>query len=293
MNTAGKSKNREQRDHNHDTLQAKLSKKYMSSVKHKYILLSSAPGVGKTVVAVNLAIALSKMNLNVGLVDANFNNPDIHRTLCLQDEFYLSLKSVITPIAYSDGLKVVSIAGPLTKNEIKKEHDTSTLYNIMQCVGNIDWGKTDCLFFDTSAGPSEELRTVIRSVPDAKIIIVTAPNKIDQKRFSEMNDFIEKEDIRIWGWIENMRGFLCQNCDQRFSTMGTGPVGRAVYLNEIPFLGRIPIDVNIDKTLDEKIIYTEFPYHYGAEPYEMIAERIMVLSKKTINRSQNVKVIPC
>jgi len=120
MNTAGKSKNREQRDHNHDTLQAKLSKKYMSSVKHKYILLSSAPGVGKTVVAVNLAIALSKMNLNVGLVDANFNNPDIHRTLCLQDEFYLSLKSVITPIAYSDGLKVVSIAGPLTKNEIKK-----------------------------------------------------------------------------------------------------------------------------------------------------------------------------
>ena len=141
MNIEAKKSGIKQHNNDYDGVKAKSSKKPVSPVKHKFILISSAPRVGKTVVAVNLAIALSKMNLNVGLVDANFNNPDIHRTLCLQDEFYLSLKSVITPIAYSDGLKVVSIAGPLTKNEVKKEHDTSTLYNIMQCVGNIDWGK--------------------------------------------------------------------------------------------------------------------------------------------------------
>lgn len=54
-----------------------------------------------------------------------------------------------------------------------------------------------------------------------------------------------------------------------------------------------PIDVKMDTTLDEKINYTGYPHHYGDEPYDVIAERIMVLSKKTINRLQNLKVMPC
>jgi ATP-binding protein involved in chromosome partitioning len=293
VNTDDKSKNREQRDQSHDNLPDRLSKKSRSSVTHKYILVSSKPGVGKTSVTVNLALAFSKMNFKVGLMDANFISPDICRLLCLQDEIKLSSKSEINPIAYSDSIKVVPLAEACKKNKSPKEQSVSAAPDIIQQVSMIDWGRTDYLFFDTSAGPSEELHKVIGSVPDAKIIVVTAPNKVDQKSFSDMIDFIRNEDIHIWGWIENMRGFLYQNCDRRLSVMGTGPVGRAIYLNEIPFLGRIPVDVNMKKASNKNALFTEYPCRYEIEAFDMIAERIIVLNKKKINRSQHLEVMQC
>lgn len=276
-----------------DDVKVKPSNKNISQVKHKYILVSSKPGVGKSVVTVNLAIAFSKMNLSVGLVDANFNSPAINRLLSFQDELHLSSDSKIDPIIYSDLLKVMPVADVFKKYKSQKQQSMSSISDIIQWVSEMDWGRTDYLFFDTSAGPSDELREVIGSVPDAKVIIVTAPNKIDQKSFVEMTNFIRREDIHIWGWIENMRGFLCQNCDRRISTMGTGPAGRAIYLNEVPFLGRIPIDLNMEADLDKQTNLTEYPWNYETEPYDMIADKIIALNKKTINLSQKLEVESC
>ena len=61
-----------------------------------------------------------------------------------------------------------------------------------------------------------------------------------------------KEKISIFGWIENMRGFLCQNCGQRQELVSTGPSSRAIFLNEVPFLGRIPIDTNLNEFVDTR-----------------------------------------
>ena len=284
MNILDKSNKRIHPDHCDDTRTTMGSKKPLPIAKHKFILVSSKPGVGKTVVAVNLAVALSKTGTKVGLVDANFNKPDIHKRLWFPDKYPFISRTGLRPIDYSDALKVLPLT--LEPNKNKKGQNERSLSEFIKSISSVDWGRTNYILFDTSAGPTEELLEVIKSFPDAKVIIVTAPNKIDQKSFTEMTCFVREQNIPIWGWIENMRGFLCQNCDRRLSTIGTGPSGRTIFLNEIPFLGRIPVDINIDKNSDVKTVLTEYPCPYDTEPYDMIAGKIITLIKKPGYKTQ-------
>jgi Mrp family chromosome partitioning ATPase len=140
----------------------------------------------------------------------------------------------------------------------------------------VSWGSLDYLFVDAPSGPGEGLLTVIRAIPEANTIIVTAPHKIGGDRAKNMINFFRKEKIPIFGWIENMRGFLCQHCGKSLELFSTGPGNRAVFLGDIPFLGRIPIDPHmvecadagdsfIDKHLESEV----------AEACNLIIEKIM------------------
>ena len=149
------------------------------------------------------------------------------------------------------------------------------IVDVRRFISSVNWGSLDYLFVDTPSAPGEGLLTVIRAIPQAKTIIVTAPNKISGECAKNMINFFRKEKMPIFGWIENMCGFLCQNCGKRQDLFSTGPGSRAVFLLDIPFLGRIPIDPHMGACADAGDLFLErHPESEVAQACNLIIEKI-------------------
>jgi len=239
--------------------------------------MSSQGGVGKTSVIVNLASSLAKKGMRIGLMDANFHGPGIHSMLGLEPAVASNSDKQFIPMPYSDNLKVASIVSLMQDiDETGIWGKPLKISDIRRFILSVNWGELDYLFVDTPAGPGEKLLSVVQAIPDAKIIIVTTPNMISGDRAKKMINFFRKEQIPIFGWIENMRGFLCQNCGGRQELFSTGPGSRAVFLMDIPFLGRVPIDPHLGESADTgEPFLQKYPESEVAEACNLIVEKIM------------------
>ena len=157
--------------------------------------------------------------------------------------------------------------------------------DIRRFISSVNWGGLDYLFVDTPPGPGEGLLTVIRAIPEAKIIIVTAPNKIGGDRAKNMINFFRKYNIPIFVWIENMRGFFCQHCGQGLELFSSGTGSRAVFLGNIPFLGRIPIDPHLAECADAgKTFLEKHPESEVAEGCNLIIKKLSIRDYRTQKR---------
>lgn len=260
-----------------EAMKAQTIQESMASIKHKFLVMSSKGGVGKTSIIVNLAMALSRKGVKVGLMDVNYHNPDIHTMLGLEHAVARDSDNRLIPTRYSENLKVASI------ESLMQEIDETDIWgkplkisDIRRFISNVNWDGLDYLFVDTPSGPSEGLLTVIRAIPEAKAIIVTAPNKIDGDRARNMIEFFRKENIQTFGWIENMRGFFCRDCGKSMELFSSGPGNRAVFLGNIPFLGRIPIDPHMAGCADAGDPFLDkHPESEVAEGCNLIIEKIM------------------
>ena len=248
----------------------------MSSIKHKFLVMSSQRGVGKTSVIANLGVALSKRGVRVGLLDSNFHNPDICRMLGLEPETASNSQEQFIPAPYSDDLKVASIESVMQSVDVTGGWEKPLRNSdIQKFISSVNWGSLDYLLIDTPAGPGEGLLNVIGAIPQAETIIVTAPNRIGRSRAKNMIDFFEKEKVPIFGWIENMQGFFCQDCGKRHELFSSGSGSRAVFLGDIPFLGRIPIDPHMVECADAGQPFLEkYPESEIAEACNLIINRI-------------------
>jgi Mrp family chromosome partitioning ATPase len=258
-------------------LQDQAIQKSISSIKHKFLVMSSQGGVGKTSVIVNLAVALSIRGMKVGLIDANFHGPDIHRMLGLDPAIASYSDKSFIPAVYSDNLKVASIESVMEdQNEEGVWGKSPEISEILWFISSLNWGNLDYLFIDTPPGPGEGLLAMIRAIPEAKKIIVTAPNKVGRDSAKNMINFFRKEKLPIFGWIENMCGFLCQNCGVRQELFSSGSGSRAVFLGEISFLGRIPIEPHMDECVDVRKPSLEmYPKSEVAGGFNLIAEKLL------------------
>ena len=156
--------NRDEASNNNtdEASQVRDLQKFMSSIKHKFLVMSSQGGVGKTSVIVSLAVALSKKGMKVGLMDANFRCPDIRRMLGLEPAVANNSDKQFTPMPYSDNLKVASIESlMLDIDETGVWGKPLKISNIRRFISSANWGSLDYLFVDAPSGPGEGLLTVI------------------------------------------------------------------------------------------------------------------------------------
>ncbi|CAB1058261.1 hypothetical protein D1BOALGB6SA_3017 [Olavius sp. associated proteobacterium Delta 1] len=277
MSISENSRNRASEKNADEAMQIQALQKSMSVIKHKFVVMSSNRGVGKTSVIVSLALSLAKKEMKVGLMDANFHGPDIHRMLGLEPVVASVSDKPFIPVAYSDELKVASIESVMQdQNGTGEWGKPPKVSDIRRFISSINWGSLDYLLVDTPPGPCAELITVLRDIPDAETIIVTAPNRISRDRAQKMINFFRKEKIPIFGWIDNMQGFLCQHCGQRQEMFSTGSAGRAIFLMDIPFLGRIPVDPHWGESGDtgEAVLET-YPSSQVAEACNLIIKKIL------------------
>ncbi len=248
----------------------------LSLIKHKYIVTSNKRGVGKTSLAANLAVALSKKMMNVGLIDLDLHGTNISNMLGLQGIHETDVDNQFVPEPYSDYLKVISI------KSIMKDVDQSVIWRgglkthvIRQFIADANWGGLDYLIIDSISGAGDEPLAVAHAIQDAKVIFVSAPEKEYlphvRNQVSELINLYEDAQNPILGFVENMSGFLCQNCDKT----GEGVFTEAIIFN-VDYLGRIPIDPYMRDCLAAGQSYLEkYPNSEAAHGYELIVDKII------------------
>lgn len=257
--------------------QDQIIKDSLSLIRDKFMVMSGKGGVGKTSVAANLAMALSRQGAKVGLMDIDLHGPDIPRILGLKGVLEASVDGRIKPKPYSDNLEVVSVgsmAGDPDKAVIWR--GPLKLQVIRQFISGVQWGKLDYLIIDSPPGTGDEPLTVAQTIPDAKAIIVTMPQEMCLGDVRKSINFCKTVNMQVLGLIENMSGFVCPHCGKSIDLFGTGGGSRTATAMNIPFLGRIPLDAKMVKCADAGESYMEkYPDSEVTKAFNQVVAKII------------------
>lgn len=233
-------------------------KESLALIKDKFLVMSGKGGVGKTSVAVNLAVALSKRGDKVGLMDVDLHGPDIPRMLGLRGLVETTADGRFIPKPYSDNLKVISIES-MTPNvdEAVIWRGPLKMHAIRQFIYDVHWGRLDYLIVDSPPGTGDEPLTVAQTIPGAKAIIVTTPQEISLADVRKAISFCKTVKMPIFGLVENMSGFVCPHCGQPVNLFGAGGGFRTARATNIPLLAQIPFDPEMVSCADKGISFLE------------------------------------
>ena len=261
----------------HAAAQDQAIQESLALIKHKFLVMSGKGGVGKTSVAANLAIALSKKGAQVGLMDVDLHGPDIPRMLGLKGLLDISADRRMVPKFYSDNLKVVSM------DSLSQDTDKALIWRgplkmnvIRQFISDAYWGSLDYLIVDSPPGTGDEPLSVAQTIPGAKAVIVTTPQEISLADIRKSINFCRTIKMPILGLIENMSGFVCPHCGESVDLFGTGGGFRTAAAMNVPFLGRIPFDPKMVKCTDAGESYMEkYSDSEVTQAYNEIIEKIM------------------
>ncbi|MGE8540098.1 iron-sulfur cluster carrier protein ApbC [Acinetobacter sp. ANC 3813] len=238
------------------------------------ILVSSGKGgVGKSTTTVNLALALQKLGLKVGVLDADIYGPSIPtmlgnagRTPMIEAEHFVPLD------AY--GMAVLSI-GHLTG-----DHNTPVAWRgpkatgaLMQLFNQTLWPELDVLMIDMPPGTGDIQLTLAQRIPVTGAVIVTTPQNVALMDATKGIELFNRVQIPVMGVIENMSTHICSNCGHEEQIFGTGGGDKLAEQYHIPLLGRLPLNVQIRENADagKPSVLAE---DSAAEGYMAIAERI-------------------
>ncbi|OGP60849.1 MAG: ATPase [Deltaproteobacteria bacterium RBG_13_49_15] len=230
----------------------------LGKIKNKIIVMSGKGGVGKSSVAVNLSIALSKKGFQVGLMDVDLHGPDVLRMLGLKGTVEVTGDRKISPLAYSKNLKVLSIESfTPNKDEAIIWRGPLKYSAIQQFIGEVYWGDLDFLLIDSPPGTGDEPLTIAQMIPDAKAVIVTTPQEISLADVRKSIHFCRTVKMEILGIVENMSGFKCPHCGESIGLFGSGGGEKTACDMRLTMLGKIPFDPKLVACGDAGISYQD------------------------------------
>lgn len=244
----------------------------MRRVKHKIVVLSGKGGVGKSTVAVNLAVTLMMSGRRVGLLDVDIHGPSIPTMLGLEGTIAQAQGEEVMPVDV-DGLKVLSM-GFFLPNQ-----DDAVIWRgplkmgmIRQFLQDVAWGDLDFLIIDSPPGTGDEPLSVCQLIGRMDgAVIVTTPQRVAAVDVRKSITFCRKLGVPILGIIENMSGFVCPSCGAATPIFLSGGGRRIAQDMDVPFLGSIPIDPQIAEACDNG---RSFIRDYAASPTAAIMRKI-------------------
>jgi ATP-binding protein involved in chromosome partitioning len=211
----------------------------LPGVKNIIAVGAGKGGVGKTTVAVNLALALARSGSKVGMIDGDIYGPNVPIMLGLKTQLTTDGQKILPAERY--GLQVVSM-GFMTTDDAPIIWRGPMLHGaLQQFFREVRWAELDYLVVDMPPGTGDVALTLSQTVPVAGAIIVTTPQVVslaDSRRAAAM---YRKLNIPTLGIVENMSHFVCRNCHHEADIFGHGGGEQMAAELKIPFLGRIPI----------------------------------------------------
>jgi len=260
-------------------------RKNMEKIKHKIVIISGKGGVGKTTIAINLAMSLASVGLRVGILDVDITGPNAIKMLGISPE----LKPRVDPEAKRfypiDGplkLKVMSMAFlTLTPDEPVIWRGPMKMTAVRQFLGDAEWGELDYLICDLPPGTSDETLDILQLIPDENVIIVTTPQEValmDARKTIKMAMVMQR---KILGIIENMSGFNCPHCGDYIDLYPPGGAEKASTDFNISLLGKIPFEIEVSQQGDQGLPFIiKYPESKSAKAFKDAVRKIRELLEK-------------
>lgn len=249
-------------------LQARLCR-----INHKIVVLSGKGGVGKSTVAVNLAMALSLSGLRVGLLDVDIHGPSVPTMLGLENATLKGNPGELFPVELGS-MKIMSL-GFLLQNP-----DDAIIWRgpmkmgvIKQFLTDVNWGDLDYLIVDAPPGTGDEPLSLCQLIqPLDGAVIVTTPQKVAAVDVRKSISFCRQVHVPVLGVVENMSGFVCPKCGELTQILPEGGGRKIAEDMKVPYLGAIPMDPAVAQSSDDGRV---FIHHYASSPTGKIMQDII------------------
>lgn len=233
---------------------------------------SGKGGVGKSTMAASIAYGLKRSGCQVGLMDADVYGPSIPQLLGINQRPEIVDKK-IKPIEL-DGMKVISMGFLVPPGEAVVWRGPMLHGAITQFLRDTAWGDLDYLVIDMPPGTGDIALTLSQLLPLTGAVIVCTPQDVALLDAVKAIAMFRKVNIPVLGMIENMSYFQCPDTGKRYDIFGSGGAKKRAAELEIPFLGEVPINIQIRVNGDEGRIAGNFDPAAGAEYFEAICHRL-------------------
>src|SRR4029077_15244546 len=235
---------------------------------------SGKGGVGKSTVAVNLALGLRDLGLRVGVLDADIYGPSTPRLFAIKGKPQTKGGTRLMPMD-GYGLKVMSIGFLVEEETPMIWRGPMVMSALSQMLREVEWGELDVMVVDMPPGTGDAQLTMAQQVPLRGAVIVSTPQDlalVDARRGIAM---FRRVNVPVLGIVENMSTFVCPHCGGRTDIFGHGGARREAERLGVPFLGEVPLDLAIRETSDagRPVVATD-PDREHAAIFRRIAERV-------------------
>lgn len=210
---------------------------------------SGKGGVGKTTLAVNLAIAMSKLGHKVGLLDADVYGPNVPLMLGTSAQPKVVGDNRLEPLTIH-GLKVISV-GFLNPGDKPLIWRGPMLHSIIrQFLGSVEWGLLDYLVIDLPPGTGDVALSLIQTVPLTGAIVVSTPSDVSLQDARKAIEMFRQMKVDLVGMVENMSYFVCPHCNHEIDIFSRGGAEKTASQFGVAFLGSVQLDPDIRKAGD-------------------------------------------
>ncbi len=260
------------------------------SLTRVYAVASGKGGVGKSSVTVNLAAAMARSGLSVGVVDADIYGHSVPRMLGVEGRPTQVEDMIMPPSAH--GVKVISIGMFVANNAPVVWRGPMLHRALQQFLGDVFWGDLDVLLMDLPPGTGDIAISVAQLVPSAELLVVTTPQLASAEVAERAGTIALQTHQQIAGVVENMSFLPCPHCDERVEVFGSGGglavadgLTRAMGV-PVPLLGQVPLDMRLREGGDTgRPLVLDDPAAPAAVVLQGIADRLGTRARGLVGRS--------
>jgi ATP-binding protein involved in chromosome partitioning len=256
---------------------APMTKKPVPGVGKVIAIGSGKGGVGKSTFTVNLASTLARSGRKVGVIDADIYGPSIPMLLGKRFEKPLANEQrKIVPIE-SHGLKFLSFGLFIEEKDPVIWRGPMLGGVLNQFLFDANWEGLDYLFIDLPPGTGDIQLSMVQNCQVDGVIIISTPQDVALLDATKGLEMFRKLNLPVIGMVENMSSFICSNCNHEHHLFGEGGVEKAVQTLQVPFLGKIPLEVELRMSADSGYPYMANPAYEGrpvARAFQAVAEKI-------------------
>src|SRR5262245_41460547 len=254
----------------------------LAGVRHLVAVGSGKGGVGKSTLTLHLAGALRARGLRIAILDADFNGPSQARMAGVQGALFVPGRDKVALPRTSNGIGVFSMGSAIPESDALEFESaargeshtwraTKEFALLSEILGSFEWGELDLLMFDLPPGAERTVQYAEFLGPQTSFLLVTIPSEVARGVVARSVAALSKGPNRILGYVENMSGYYCRDCNAIKPLFGSSETSGLA----IPCLGTVPFDPELARHCDRGISLAELPDTPVGQALEHVAQQLM------------------